>query len=237
MASDEQRPSVPAVPEEQLLRELREWEAGQVKPATLFDVVRSNNINLTAAFILRGFRSAAKEALREKDRVLKLRNLAYAAFGDPQTALDFLEAYHPELGRTPLQAAASSPDGMVDAIKVLPDYVRAIGTHCLSVITRLWDLTESEQAQLLRCSETDLTTWKRLPWRLPDEAFEKIALLLAITKALRVLLPSDAARTWIRRPNNAPIFQAQTALELMIRDGESGIRLVRDYLEAEIWSA
>jgi hypothetical protein len=236
MTEEDQEQGNRHVPEEQLMRELQEWEDKQESPPTLFDVVKTRNANLAGAYVLRGLRAAGKEAVRGRHRVFHLRNLAYAAFGDPQTAEDFLREFNPTIGRTPLQAAVASPDGMIDAIKALPDYVRAIGTHCLGVIANLWTLTESEQAQLFSCSEMDLATWKRLPWHLPDEAFEKIALLLAITKALRVLLPSDAARTWVRRSNNAPILEGLTALELMIRDGEGGIRLVRDYLEAEIWS-
>jgi hypothetical protein len=66
---------------------------------------------------------------------------------------------------------------------------------------------------------------------------ERVSLLLAILKAPTTLLSTDGATLGlVKAPNEAPLFGGLTALDVMIRDGVSGIRLVRDYLEAQIWS-
>lgn len=68
---------------------------------------------------------------------------------------------------------------------------------------------------------------------------ERISHILAIYRALRTLLPSDAqANAWVKRPNQAPLFEGRSALEVM-QQGLGGLRAVRDYLCAQCgeWTA
>jgi hypothetical protein len=234
---NERKSSVSPKPGEQLLCELQEWEAAQSSPPTLFDVVRTGNANLTAAFLARGFQAAARKAVRGSERVFELRNLAHAAIVDPDAAEVFLRSYHLELRRTPLEAAVESSDGFVDGIKALPPHVRSVALRLCDLIAGKWKLTGDERWALFDCTPDEFGSWTAEPSATPDELVERVSLLLAINKALATLLPSDShAFSWVKKPNSAPIFGGLTALDIMIRDGVSGIRLVRDYLEAEIWS-
>jgi hypothetical protein len=225
------------IPEEQLLQGLDEWLEQQSTPPTIFDVVKSGNANVMAGFTLRAFRSAAREAVRQQGRVFNLRNLAYAAFNDPGAGEDFLRTRTGSLGFTPLEAAVSSSDGYAAAFGSLPPHVRAVALNLIARICLKWSLTEKEKAQLLGCSESVLQGWHDDPSSLPGEIVERIGLLHASYKALGTLLPKEeAANSWIKRPHHAPLFGGLSAFEIMVRDGTTGIRLVRDYLEAQVWS-
>lgn len=71
----------------------------------------------------------------------------------------------------------------------------------------------------------------------PIAVVERVAVLLDIFKAINVLLPVRArADEWIRRPSNGRLFGGRQPLERMI-ESLAGMRLVRQYLRAEIHSA
>lgn len=225
------------IPEEQLFRELDEWLEQQSTAPTIFDVVKAGNVNVMAGFTLRAFRSAAREAVRQRDRVFNLRNLAYAAFGDPGAGENFLRTPNCSLGFTPLEAAVSSSDGYAAAFGSLPPHVRSVALNLFDLIGQKWSLSQEEKAQLLGCSEQVLQGWHDDPASLPGEIVERIGLLHISYKALGTLLPKEeTANSWIKRPHHAPLFGGFSAFEVMTRDGAKGIRFVRDYLQAEIWS-
>lgn len=50
----------------ELFAKLAEWEAGFPSPPSLFDAIRANDVELLAAFVLRGFREAAKKAVGDR---------------------------------------------------------------------------------------------------------------------------------------------------------------------------
>ena len=53
-------------------------------------------------------------------------------------------------------------------------------------------------------------------------------------KALQLLLPDErAADAWVRRPNLAPPFNGQSALERMLQGRVADLYEVRRYLDAE----
>lgn len=52
--------------EHELLAKLEQWLAAQAEPPTLFDVIATGDRELVAAFILKGFRAAARQAVVDR---------------------------------------------------------------------------------------------------------------------------------------------------------------------------
>jgi hypothetical protein len=105
-----------------------------------------------------------------------------------------------------------------------------------SLLERTWSLDEAEAAGLLGSSKKQLARWRTDPSVIPRVVVERISLLLTIYKALGTLFSGqEPAETWVKRPNSWPRLGGGTALNFMIVEGVVGIRLVRDYLEAQIW--
>ena len=73
----------------------------------------------------------------------------------------------------------------------------------------------------------------KLSGSLNRDTMERISYLLGIYKALHVLLPSENADGWIRRENNDPLFNGQTALNRMMAGNVYDLAVVRQYLDAE----
>ena len=182
---------------EDLLAKLEEWEASRPSPPTLFDALKSDDIELFAAFLLRGYRQAAKEAVADRLKIEELK---------------LVGVDHDRPG-----AAGRVADGLA----------------------RIWALDELKQLQLLGLSDPNEMSRlrKEPPEALHHEVLERLAMLLDIFQALRTLLPqADAADTWIKRPNEAPLLGGRTALDLMVEGGLASIRDVRAYLWAQVWS-
>ncbi len=97
-----------------------------------------------------------------------------------------------------------------------------------------WDLDTVEQMALLGLSSrTTFFRWKKsVPASLPPDTLERLSHVFGIYKSLRILLPAAAAATWVRRPNDAPLFAGRPAIELMT-SGVAGLFLARAYLDAE----
>lgn len=183
--------------DEDLLAKLEEWEAGLPSPPTLLDALRSGDIELFAAFVLRGFRQAAKEAVGDR---LELKELKLTGVKQGRPG-----------------AAGRVADGLA----------------------RVWALNDAEQLRLLGLSDPSemIRLREELPEALHHEVLERLAMLLDIYHALHTLLPrADAADTWIKRPNEAPLLGGRTALDLMVEGGLASIRDVRAYLWAQVWS-
>lgn len=108
-----------------------------------------------------------------------------------------------------------------------------------AALTERWELSFDEKLRLLGLKDgTDLDQLLALPLReVPITVIERIATLFDISQSLRTLLPRpSAADAWVKRPNNAPLFGGQTALEFMMVHDLEGIRQVSSYLLAQIWS-
>jgi hypothetical protein len=86
------RKGPPHITEEVMMKALQTWEASLPAPPTLLDAVRSGELNILAAYLTRNFRIAAKDAVRRRERVLLLRDLAVIAIGDANEAEQFLRA-------------------------------------------------------------------------------------------------------------------------------------------------
>lgn len=100
-----------------------------------------------------------------------------------------------------------------------------------------WSLTNEQQKTLLgnpTDDEYELWVANTTDIVLDRETLERISHLINIYSNLVILLPSDeAAHTWIRRKNTAPLFTSDTALNYMLKSGVYGLKQVRHYLNGE----
>lgn len=100
-----------------------------------------------------------------------------------------------------------------------------------------WKLSVKEQRVLLGdVPESTFYKWKaeKTARRLDRDVLDRISYLLGIYKALNILLPSSrAADEWVRKPNDAPLFQGQSALERMLAGSVVDLADVRRYLDCQ----
>ena len=99
-----------------------------------------------------------------------------------------------------------------------------------------WKLDSDQQMTLLGvCARSTFFKWKKdMDGHLSFDTLERISYLLGIFKALHILLPNDdAADTWIRRENSAPLFGGKPALDRMMSGHVSDLFVVRQYLDAQ----
>jgi hypothetical protein len=69
---------------------------------------------------------------------------------------------------------------------------------------------------------------------LPRDTLERISYVIGIFGALQLLLPNrQAADSWIRRPNRAPLFGGRSALERMLSGQVGDLFVVRQFLDAQ----
>lgn len=100
-----------------------------------------------------------------------------------------------------------------------------------------WGLSAAQERILLGSPpESTFFKWKaeRTARRLGRDVLERISYLLGIVKALNILLPSPrAADEWVKRPNAAPLFHGQSALDRMLGGSLVDLADVRRYLDAQ----
>lgn len=103
-------------------------------------------------------------------------------------------------------------------------------------IANVWQLNTEQQVVLLgNPARSTFFRWKKDPQsvRLERDTLERISYILGIYKALQILLPDiEAADSWIKKPNSAPLFQGQSALERMLSGNVADLFVVRQYLDA-----
>ncbi|MFC0267927.1 MbcA/ParS/Xre antitoxin family protein [Kushneria aurantia] len=102
-------------------------------------------------------------------------------------------------------------------------------------IARDWQLQEQEAALLLGVPGSTYRRWQKQPEKatLDVNQLERMSLILGIYEALQILLPrSDAADSWLRRPNSNPLFSGQAPLERLRSGLVSDLYVVRQYLDA-----
>ena len=103
-------------------------------------------------------------------------------------------------------------------------------------IAEKWELTNEEQMTLLGVdARSTFFKWKRQrDGLLSRDTLERVSYILGIYKALQILLPNEqAADTWVRRPNRAPLFGGKSALDRMLSGKVSDLYVVRQYLDAQ----
>jgi hypothetical protein len=102
-------------------------------------------------------------------------------------------------------------------------------------IADAWKLSAGEQMVLLGItSRSTYSRWKKEGTnRLSLNVLERLSYIFGIYEALHALLPTcDAADGWIRRPNDAPLFHSQSALDRMLSGNVADLYVVRQYLDA-----
>lgn len=70
--------------------------------------------------------------------------------------------------------------------------------------------------------------------RLSRDTLERLSYVFGIYKGLQILLPSpEAADGWVRRPNDAPLFNGGSALDRMLSGNVADLYVVRRYVDAQ----
>ena len=107
--------------EEDEQQALDKWIAAQPTPPTIWEVLESRNVRLFTAFVTRGFRQAAAEAVEETKRVERVREVVREAYGgDCAKMEEFLRRGNPALGGdTPLQRTVRSEAGAEEVIQLV----------------------------------------------------------------------------------------------------------------------
>jgi len=102
-------------------------------------------------------------------------------------------------------------------------------------ITHKWHLTSEQECKLLGASKATFYRWKKQKQgELSQDTLERISYVLGIYKALRILLPNEkAANQWIHKPNSAPLFGGNSALDKLLVGRVIDLADVRRYLDAE----
>ena len=112
------------------------------------------------------------------------------------------------------------------------------GAAALRTFWRLaeaWKLSVSEQMTLLGVGRSALYQWKQgKVGPLDRHVLERLSYLFGIYAALQLLLPGgERADEWLRRPNSAPLFNGQSALQRMLAGQVADLYVVRQYLDAQ----
>lgn len=103
-------------------------------------------------------------------------------------------------------------------------------------IAKLWGLTEEEQLLILgQPAKSTFEAWRREePSSVARDTLERISYVVGIYQAINSLLSDkEIAAEWVRKPNSAPIFGADSALDRMTAGNVSDLFVVRQYLDAE----
>ena len=101
-------------------------------------------------------------------------------------------------------------------------------------ITDKWQLTNKEESTLLgNPSIVDFNKWKDniTPDSLNQETLRRIMRIMNIFYSLQELLPtSDVANHWIKKPNKAPLFGGDTALNFILNGDINELVKLEQYL-------
>ena len=103
-------------------------------------------------------------------------------------------------------------------------------------IAQLWKLSNDEQMILLGISaRSTYYKWKKnTDVVLSKDTLERISYIVGIYKSLQILLPDEKlADEWVKLPNSAPLFDGQSALDLMMSGRVADLFIVRQYLDSE----
>ena len=118
-----------------------------------------------------------------------------------------------------------------------PERLSSAALQAFFNLSARWRLTAAQERILLGSPpESTFFKWKaeRTARRLGRDVLERISYLLGIVKALNILLPSPrAADEWVKKPNAAPLFHGQSALDRMLGGSLVDLADVRRYLDAQ----
>lgn len=110
------------------------------------------------------------------------------------------------------------------------------GLNAFFNISARWGLTSADQRTLLGSPpRSTFYNWKKTRQaHFGQDTLERISYVLGIYKALHILLPdTEAADGWVKRANDAPLFNGQSALDYMRGGRVVDLADVRRYLDTE----
>jgi hypothetical protein len=117
-----------------------------------------------------------------------------------------------------------------------PEKLAKAGLKAFFGIAKDWHLSNEQQRILLgNPPASTFYKWKKERLgTLSGDTLERISYVMGIYKALRILLPTEEqANNWIHKPNDAPLFNGQTALGKMLAGRVIDLADVRRYLDAQ----
>ncbi|WP_310446367.1 MbcA/ParS/Xre antitoxin family protein [Thiobacillus sp.] len=113
----------------------------------------------------------------------------------------------------------------------------AAGLRAFFNIARDWGLNTDAQMVLLGTpGRSTFFKWKSAPETadLKRDTLERLSYIMGIYKALQILLPdTTAADAWVKKPNTAPLFGGQSALDRMLGGNVADLMVVRQYLDVQ----
>lgn len=111
----------------------------------------------------------------------------------------------------------------------------AVALKAFFRIAERWKLTQEQERVLLAVAPATLYRWKKQKEiELHRDTLERISYVLGIYKALHILLPStEAADSWLHKPNMAPLFGGRSALDKLMCGRVVDLSDVRRYLDAQ----
>lgn len=122
------------------------------------------------------------------------------------------------------------------AQKFNPEKINKTALDAYFSITSRWQLnTEEEQMLLGSPPRSTFFKWKKeRQGHLTQDTLERISYIMGIYKALHILLPTKkSADEWPKKPNQAPLFNGQSALQKMLVGRVVDLADVRRFLDAE----
>lgn len=115
-----------------------------------------------------------------------------------------------------------------------------VGLRAFFKIARDWELSSEQQIKLLGLPDTTFYNLKKKlaggngP-TISKDTLERISYVLGIYKNLQLLLADqESANTWVRRPNNAPLFGGKPAIDRMTIGNVADLYVVRQYLDSQV---
>lgn len=137
---------------------------------------------------------------------------------------------------------AGHPAPRLDLAAFTPTNRRRVsgpGLRTFLAIADLWGLSEEQRRILLGLpSRSTYHNWVRSARGhreivLDLDALMRISAVLGIHKALQILHPKEAdGVTWLRGPNDGPLFGGRTPLEIMTAGSQDALLTVRRHLDA-----
>lgn len=103
-------------------------------------------------------------------------------------------------------------------------------------IAKKWGLTEKDCLVLLgEPSRATYYNWKKGDvGKVGRDTLDRLSYIVGIYKALQILIPDESiANSWVRKPNDAPLFAGQAPLALMLTGQLVDLYRVRAYLDAQ----
>lgn len=112
--------------------------------------------------------------------------------------------------------------------------MQAVALKAFSRIADAWSLTSEQAASLADMTVMD---WLRAnesghAGRLSWDQMQRLALLIALFRALETGFGSQVARSWVKLRNSGPEFAGRRPIDAMVTEGLPGIERVHAYMEA-----